>query len=111
MTAEIIDGHKHAQILLDNVAGELDRLSRAPGLAVVLVGDDPASHIYVRSKIRMARKLGLRGETKILPGDVTEDELLSVIATLNAQADIDSILVQLPLPTHIDALRIMAAVS
>ena len=52
MTAEIIDGHKHAQILLDNVAGELDHLSRAPGLAVVLVGDDPASHIYVRSKIR-----------------------------------------------------------
>jgi methylenetetrahydrofolate dehydrogenase (NADP+) / methenyltetrahydrofolate cyclohydrolase len=111
MTAEIIDGHKHAQILLDNVAGELDHLSRAPGLAVVLVGDDPASHIYVRSKIRIARKLGLRGETKILPGGVTEAELLSVIATLNAQADIDGILVQLPLPAHIDALRIMAAVD
>ena len=86
MTAEIIDGHKHAQILLDNVAGELDHLSRAPGLAVVLVGDDPASHIYVRSKIRMARKLGLRGETKILPGGVTEDELLSVIATLECSS-------------------------
>jgi 5,10-methylene-tetrahydrofolate dehydrogenase/methenyl tetrahydrofolate cyclohydrolase len=68
-----------------------------PGLAVVLVGDDPASHVYVRSKIRMARKLGLRGETKILPHSVTEDELLSVIATLNAQADIDGILVQLPI--------------
>ena len=111
MTAEIIDGHKHAQILLDNVASELDHLSRAPGLAVVLVGDDPASHIYVRSKIRMARKLGLRGETKILPHSVTEDELLSVIAALNAQADIDGILVQLPLPAHIDTLRIMAAVD
>jgi methylenetetrahydrofolate dehydrogenase (NADP+)/methenyltetrahydrofolate cyclohydrolase len=111
MTAEIIDGHKHAQILLDNVAGELDHLSRAPGLAVVLVGDDPASYVYVRSKIRMARKLGLRGETKILPGGVTEDELLSVIATLSAQADIDGILVQLPLPAHIDTLRIMAAVD
>ena len=111
MTAEIIDGHKHAQILLDKVAGELDQLSRAPGLAVVLVGDDPASHIYVRSKIRMARKLGLRGETKILPGSVSEDELLSVITTLNAQADIDGILIQLPLPAHIDTLRIMAAVD
>jgi methylenetetrahydrofolate dehydrogenase (NADP+) / methenyltetrahydrofolate cyclohydrolase len=111
MTAEIIDGHKHAQILLDNVAGELDHLSRAPGLAAVLVGDDPASHIYVRSKIKMARKLGLRGETKILPRSVSEGELLSAIATLNAQADIDGILVQLPLPAHIDTLRIMAAVD
>jgi methylenetetrahydrofolate dehydrogenase (NADP+) / methenyltetrahydrofolate cyclohydrolase len=111
MTAEIIDGRKHAQILLDTIAVELDRLSHAPGLAVVLVGDDPASHIYVRTKIRMAEKLGLNGETRVLPGDVTEAELLSVIATLNARGDIDGILVQLPLPAHIDTLRIMAAVD
>jgi methylenetetrahydrofolate dehydrogenase (NADP+)/methenyltetrahydrofolate cyclohydrolase len=111
MTADIIDGRKHAQILLDTVAVELDHLPQAPGLAVVLVGDDPASHIYVRSKIWMAEKLGLNGETRMLPGDVTEAELLSVIATLNARDDIDGILVQLPLPAHIDTLRIMAAVD
>ena len=111
MTADIIDGRKHAQILLHTVAVELDHLSRVPGLAVVLVGDDPASHIYVRSKIRMAEKLGLNGDAKVLPGDVTEAELLCVIATLNARDDIDGILVQLPLPAHIDTLRIMAAID
>src|SRR5438045_4033894 len=110
MTAEIIDGRKHAQHVLDTVAHELDRLPRAPGLAVLLVGDDPASHIYVRSKIKMARKLGLRGETEILPHGTTEAELLSVIATLNARDDIDGILVQLPLPTHINTMRVVAAV-
>ena len=111
MTAEIIDGHKHAQILLDGVAAELAHLSHAPGLAVVLVGDDPASQIYVRSKVRMAEKLGLNGDATILPNDVTEAELLSVIAALNARDDIDGILVQLPLPPHIDALRVMAAID
>lgn len=111
MTADIIDGRKHAQVLLDKVAIDIDRLSHAPGLAVVLVGDDPASHIYVRSKIMMAKRLGLCGETEILPDSVTENELLSVIAALNARDDIDGILVQLPLPAHINALRIMAAVD
>lgn len=111
MTADIIDGRKHAQILIDTLAIELDHLPHAPGLAVVLVGDDPASHIYVRSKIRMAEKLGLNGETRVLPVDVTEAALLSVIATLNARDDIDGVLVQLPLPAHIDTLRIMAAVD
>ncbi|MEH2586868.1 bifunctional 5,10-methylenetetrahydrofolate dehydrogenase/5,10-methenyltetrahydrofolate cyclohydrolase [Bradyrhizobium sp. AZCC 1721] len=111
MTAEIIDGRKQAQILLDSVAGELGQLSQAPGLAVVLVGDDPASHIYVRSKIKIAKQLGLRGETKILPHGVNEAELLSVIATLNERDDIDGILVQLPLPAHIDTLRIMGAID
>ena len=72
MTAAIIDGHQHAQDLLDTVAVELSHLSRAPGLAVVLVGDDPASHIYVRGKMRIAQNLGLHSETKLLPGSVTE---------------------------------------
>ena len=111
MTAGIIDGHKQAQILFDNVAVELGRLAHAPGLAVILVGDDPASHMYVRNKVKVARRIGLYGETKILPHDVTEAELLSVIATLNAQDNIDGILVQLPLPAHINTLRVMAAVD
>ena len=111
MPAEIIDGRKQAQLLLDNVANELGYLPTAPGLAVVLVGDDPASHIYVRSKIRIAQELGLRGETEFLPHSITEADLLSTIAALNERDDIDGILVQLPLPAHIDTLRIMAAVD
>jgi methylenetetrahydrofolate dehydrogenase (NADP+)/methenyltetrahydrofolate cyclohydrolase len=111
MTAIILDGHVHAQILIDNIASELDRMPRAPGLAVVLVGDDPASHIYVQSKIRMAERLGLRGEVELLPHDAGEGELLALIERLNARADVDGILVQLPLPSHIDALRVMAAVD
>ncbi|MFB9269049.1 bifunctional 5,10-methylenetetrahydrofolate dehydrogenase/5,10-methenyltetrahydrofolate cyclohydrolase [Bradyrhizobium erythrophlei] len=111
MTANILDGHAHAQILIDNVADELERLPHAPGLAVVLVGDDPASHIYVQNKIRVAQKLGLRGEVERLPSDASEADLLARIATLNARDDIDGILVQLPLPAQIDALRVMAAVD
>jgi len=111
MTAAIIDGHQHAQNVLDHVTVELGRFSYAPGLAVVLVGDNPASHIYVRSKMKMARKLGLRSETAMLPLHATEPEVLSAIAALNARDDIDGILVQLPLPVHIDTQRVMAAVD
>ncbi|WP_426442312.1 bifunctional 5,10-methylenetetrahydrofolate dehydrogenase/5,10-methenyltetrahydrofolate cyclohydrolase [Bradyrhizobium genosp. P] len=111
MTAIILDGHVHAQILIDNIAAELDRMPRAPGLAVVLVGDDPASHIYVQSKIRMAERLGLRGEVELLPHDAGEPALLALIGRLNARDDVDGILVQLPMPAHIDALRVMAAVD
>ncbi|WP_315834796.1 bifunctional 5,10-methylenetetrahydrofolate dehydrogenase/5,10-methenyltetrahydrofolate cyclohydrolase [Bradyrhizobium prioriisuperbiae] len=107
--AETIDGHKHAQILLDAVAVELAHLAQAPGFAVILVGDDPASHIYVQSKIKMAERLGLHGEAEILPDSITEADLLSIIAALNARDDIDGI--QLPLPVHINTLRIMAAVD
>src|SRR5688572_20251948 len=111
MTAAIIDGHLHAQNLLDHVAVELGHFPHAPGLAVVLVGDNPASHMYVRSKTKMARKLGLRSETTRLPDDATEAEVVCAIATLNARDDIDGILVQLPLPAHIETQRVMAAVD
>jgi methylenetetrahydrofolate dehydrogenase (NADP+)/methenyltetrahydrofolate cyclohydrolase len=111
MTANIIDGHQHAQGVLDSVAVELGQLARAPGLAVVLVGDDPASHMYVRSKMKIARRLGLRSETKLLPRNATEAELLSAIAELNGRDNIDGILVQLPLPAHINARRIMTHID
>ena len=111
MTAAIIDGHLHAQTLLAGVAAELGALPLAPGLAVVLVGDDPASHIYVRSKMKMAGRLGLRSEAAILRGEATEAEVMAAIAALNARDDIDGILVQLPLPAHLDAPRILAAVD
>src|SRR4051794_24935064 len=102
MTAEIIEGRRQAQTILVTVAAELRHLPRVPGLAVVLVGDDPASHIYVRSKIKAAEELGLRGETRILPGSIGEAELLAIVEMLNGREDIDGILIQLPLPRHID---------
>lgn len=111
MSANILDGHAHARILIDSIADELDQLLRVPGLTVVLVGDDPASHIYVQSKIRMAERLGLRGEVALLPHDAGEADLLARIEALNARDDVDGILVQLPLPAHIDTLRVMAAVD
>src|SRR5262245_7752255 len=111
MSAEIIEGRRHAQAVLDTVAADLRHLPRSPGLAVVLVGDDPASHIYVRSKVKAAEQLGLRGETRILPDNISETELLAIVGELNERDDIDGILVQLPLPKHIDALRVMGAVD
>ncbi|MHC2251737.1 methylenetetrahydrofolate dehydrogenase (NADP+)/methenyltetrahydrofolate cyclohydrolase [Bradyrhizobium embrapense] len=111
MTANILDGHAHAQIVIDKVASELDRLPCAPGLTVVLVGCDPASQIYVQSKVRMAERLGLRGEVERLPDEASEADLLARIDALNARDDVDGILIQLPLPAHIDALRVMAAVD
>src|SRR5262245_65751227 len=100
MTAAIIDGRKQAQILLDDIASQLTHLSRPPGLAVVIVGDDPASHMYVRNKARTAQRLGLHSETVSLSADATEPELLSAIALLNDRDAIDGILVQLRVPHH-----------
>lgn len=111
MTAQIIDGRRHAQLLVEQIGTEIATLPRPPGLAVILVGDDPASHIYVRSKIRMAERLGVHGETLFMPEDLSEADLLAKVAELNARDEIDGILVQLPLPQHINTLRVMAAVD
>lgn len=111
MSAEIIDGRKQAQKLLDSLREELSLIPRRPGLAVVLVGDDPASHIYVRSKVKVAEELGLFGETHVLSDRIEEVELLAIVDALNDREDIDGILIQLPLPPHINSLRIMAAID
>ena len=111
MTANILDGHAHAQIVIDKVASELDRLPRAPGLAVVLVGCDAASQIYVQSKVRMAERLGLRGEVERLPDDASEADLLARIVALNGRDDIDGILIQLPLPGIPDANRLIERID
>lgn len=111
MAAKIIEGRRPAQTILNHVEDELRHLPRAPGLAVVLVGDDPASHIYVRSKIRVAKELGLHAETHVLHGTAEESEVISIVRTLNKRAEIDGVLVQVPLPRHIDPLRIMSAID
>lgn len=111
MSAEVIDGRALARDVVDRVRAELPRLPRPPGLAVILAGDDPASHIYVNSKAKRARDLGLLAEVTLLPAEASEAEVLEHVNGLNARDDIDGILVQLPLPEGVNTLRVMAAID
>ncbi len=109
--ARIIDGKAIAAALRARVAARTAALGFRPGLAVVLVGDDPASAVYVRSKDRAAKEAGIAAETIRLPATVTEAELLAVVARLNADAAVDGILVQLPLPPQIRARAVIEAID
>ncbi len=115
MTAKILDGKKTASDLEAELAQKIQqRLAqglRAPGLAVVLMGDNPASEIYVRNKRRACERAGIISETHNLPTDTTQESLLNLIDTLNQQEHIDGILVQLPLPKHIDADLILERIA
>ena len=114
MSAEIISGKDIASTiraeLKDRVAGLAER-GLVPGLAVVLVGDDPASHVYVRMKGRAAEEIGLHSRQITLPGDTAEEELLGVVEGLNADPEVHGILVQLPLPSHIDEQKVLLAID
>ncbi len=93
------------------VAHVAKRLGRPPGLSVILAGSNPASHVYVASKTRTARELGIFSET-VLPGEsVSTEELLDIVNNLNARDQIDGILIQLPLPPQVNAARVLEAVS
>ncbi len=109
--AEIIDGRRLANDLLTNVAAEVSlmikRGAQPPSLAVVLVGSDPASEIYVGRKIAQCNKAGIRSVEHRLPPSTSEAELLELIDALNASDDIDGILIQLPLPAKIHASRVL----
>ncbi len=115
MTAKIIDGKSIAADLRGKVAAHVARLKDAhgltPGIAVVLVGDNPASQVYVRSKAKAVAEAGMRAFDHKLPADTSEDALLELVGTLNADAQVNGILVQLPLPPQIDAHRIIAAID
>jgi len=111
MAARLIDGKKLAAVLLNGVAARTAALSYKPGLAVVLVGDDPASAVYVRNKDRAANAAGIGARTIRLPATTEEADLLGVIAGLNADPALDGILVQLPLPAHIDARAVIEAID
>src|SRR6201996_2289845 len=96
------------------VAGEVAAAKAAgytPGLAVVLVGEVPASQIYVRSKVKTCGELGIYSEMHTPPESVTTEELLKLVAELNAREEIDGILIQLPLPAHVDTNRLLEAVD
>jgi methylenetetrahydrofolate dehydrogenase (NADP+)/methenyltetrahydrofolate cyclohydrolase len=115
MTARIIDGKAIAATLRSEVAAGVEALRRergvTPGLAAVLVGDDPASQVYVKTKAKATREAGMLSVEHRLPADTSEAALLALIARLNAQADVDGILVQLPLPGHIDAAKVIEAID
>ena len=113
--AAIIDGKAIAAALRQEVAAGVAALKAergvTPGLAVVLVGEDPASQVYVRSKAKATREAGMASLEHKLPADTTQAALLALIAELNRRADVHGILVQLPLPGHIDSRRIIEAVD
>jgi methylenetetrahydrofolate dehydrogenase (NADP+)/methenyltetrahydrofolate cyclohydrolase len=114
MTARILDGTKLAAEIRAEVAAEVAAMSgagRKPGLAVVLVGHNPASEIYVRGKVKSSQEVGIYSEQHSPPETATTEELLPLIASLNARDEIDGILVQLPLPPQIDAKRVLLAVD
>ena len=114
MSAEIIDGKKISQDIKDEVKQEVATLKERgiePCLAVVLVGDDPASHVYVRNKIRACEYTGIKSVSIELPADTEEDELLKKINELNADESVHGILVQLPLPPQIDEDRVINAID
>jgi methylenetetrahydrofolate dehydrogenase (NADP+)/methenyltetrahydrofolate cyclohydrolase len=115
MTARRIDGKAAAQALRDRVAALVtdfvSQTGRAPGLATVLVGEDPASAVYVRSKNRATAEAGMVSVAHNLPETTTQDELVALVDTLNADPQVDGILVQLPLPPQIDERVIISRIS
>jgi len=115
MTATLIDGKAIAAALRAEMAARVADLTakgqRPPGLAVVLVGEDPASQVYVASKAKQTVEIGMRSFEHKLPAETPEAELLALIARLNADPAVDGILVQLPLPKHIDADKVIEAIS
>src|SRR5450631_2296675 len=113
-TARILNGIEIAAEIKAEVASEAAALAAigvAPGLAVVLVGHVAASEIYVRSKVKASGELGIRSEMLTPPESVTTEEMLALIAELNARDEVDGILIQLPLPAHVDTKRLLEAVA
>lgn len=114
MTAKLLDGVSVARAIKDEVASEVAEYSRRglrPGLAAVLAGNDPASHIYVSSKVKTCEQLGLYSEKIELPASTTTEELLALVRELNSRDEIDGILIQLPLPKQIDAALVLNSVD
>ncbi|MEP3349402.1 MAG: tetrahydrofolate dehydrogenase/cyclohydrolase catalytic domain-containing protein [Marinomonas sp.] len=105
MTFKVIDGKSVADDLVEEVRLEVQQMCEAghaaPGLAVVLVGDDPASGVYVRNKIRRAEQAGIRSIEKRMSADCSQEELDAVVEALNQDDEVHGILVQLPLPKHL----------
>lgn len=111
MTARILDGKSLAATIRSEVKARITATGAQPGLAVILAGDDAASRVYVRNKTRACEEAGVRSQQIDYPASVTQEELIGRIRKLNADPAVHGILVQLPLPRHIDALAVQRAVS
>jgi methylenetetrahydrofolate dehydrogenase (NADP+)/methenyltetrahydrofolate cyclohydrolase len=114
MSAMVLDGTRIAAQIKSEVAEQVKELTAAglrPGLAVVLAGQNPASEIYVRNKVKSCEQLAIYSEKHTPPANVTTEELLALVEDLNRRDEIDGILVQLPLPTQVDAKKVLLAVS
>lgn len=114
MPAKILDGKAIAQQIKQEVAREVEQLRGRgirPGLAVILVGNNPASELYVRNKVKTCESLGIESWKITPPESVTTQELLDLVAGLNARSDVDGILVQLPLPGQVDSKRVLLSVD
>jgi methylenetetrahydrofolate dehydrogenase (NADP+)/methenyltetrahydrofolate cyclohydrolase len=109
--AKILDGNRVREQIQAELRPRVAALPRPPGLVVVLVGDDPASQIYVRNKVKACAELGIYSEKLTPSSDISTEELLALIEDLNRRPEIDGILVQLPLPRQVDSKRILLAVS
>jgi methylenetetrahydrofolate dehydrogenase (NADP+) / methenyltetrahydrofolate cyclohydrolase len=114
MSGVVLDGRKISREIQDELRCRIARLSsryRSPALAVVLVGDNPASQIYVRSKIKACNDLGIRNIERTLPASIHTEELIEQIGPLTSDASVDGLLVQMPLPKHIDAELVASQIS
>ena len=114
MAAKIIDGKEISQVVREEYRHRADKLKDKgilPGLAVIIVGDNPASRIYVRNKIKACHDVGLHSESHDMPEDASEEMVLNQIEELNQSTKIHGILVQLPLPAHIDEKKVLEAIS
>jgi methylenetetrahydrofolate dehydrogenase (NADP+)/methenyltetrahydrofolate cyclohydrolase len=114
MGFELLDGSKLAETvrleIKEEVAAFVAQHGRPPGIHVVLVGEDPASQVYTRSKEKASKEVGMAGRLHALPATTTQAELLAILAQLNADDAVDGILVQLPLPKHLDSLAVLDAI-
>jgi methylenetetrahydrofolate dehydrogenase (NADP+)/methenyltetrahydrofolate cyclohydrolase len=111
---QILDGNRVRDDIMSELKPRVAALAarfRPPGLVVVLAGNNPASEIYVRNKVKACQDLGIRSETLTPPDSVSTGELLGMVAQLNARPEVDGILVQLPLPRHVETRRVVAAVA
>jgi len=109
--AQLLDGIAVRNDILARLKPRIAKLGRPPGLAVVLVGHDPASEVYVRNKVKACAELGFYSDKLSPPPTISTEELLVIIDTLNKREDIDGILVQMPLPKQIDARRVLEAIA
>ncbi|OON94346.1 MAG: bifunctional methylenetetrahydrofolate dehydrogenase/methenyltetrahydrofolate cyclohydrolase [Epulopiscium sp. Nele67-Bin001] len=111
METKIISGTEISTAIKDELKDELERLSITPTLAVVLVGDNQASKVYVSNKEKACHQIGIKSMSYTLPADSTQEDVLDLIEVLNADKNVDGILVQLPLPAHIDEHKVIQAID